>query len=68
MKGTDVTSEQLAAADRFLSRTQTQGNLAEVGIVKRADIVHLMAWYAAVRLEGAKHGAGDDGEVVDSSR
>lgn len=66
MRGTDITPEQLAAADRFLRRTETCH--APVGVVKREDIVRLMAWYAAVRIEGLSHGAGDDGVVIDTPK
>lgn len=55
MKGTDVTEAQLAAADDFLTRAGQPKSVPRA-IVKREQLVQLLAWYGAIRAKGKAPG------------
>lgn len=71
MKGTDVTQEQLRAAERFVRSIQRAGTKqpeAESAIVLPfMDLVQLVAWYGALRYIAGRDGINsleNPGEVV----
>lgn len=57
IKGSELTDDQLSAASDFLSGANWKTNQA-VRQTSRADIVRLLAWYAAVRYQAGVHGIG----------
>jgi len=61
MRGTDVTPEQLEAASVFLDnlwlRDRPEGH--EIVSLRYEELVRAMAWYGALRADGALRGVGD---------
>ena len=60
MKGTDCTPEQLAAAERFVLNGVRMADVPERFVMKRVDLVRLIAWYGAIRFRAAKAGIGSE--------
>lgn len=61
MKGTDLTPEQLEAAERFILSIRSEGNSSQGGgtILQRwEDFVRVVAWYGALRYESGRKGLG----------
>ncbi len=62
MKGTDCTPEQLQAASDFLAVPGWPEG-TERAELERSDIVHLLAWYGALRFQAGRDGTGGTLEV-----
>jgi hypothetical protein len=61
MKGTDLTREQIAAAERFLLDRRAKGNLQHPAhnqevTQKWGDLVRVVAWYGALRYKAGQEG------------
>jgi hypothetical protein len=63
MRGTDLTPEQLAAARTFIEgRMLCAPPRPDQTVTHRyEDLVRLVAWYGAIRYQGARAGIGEEG-------
>lgn len=66
MKGADVTPEQIAHAEQFLKHTNAHC-MGHIISIRREDLLRIMAWYAAVRVESG-HGPHSLGPIQDTSK
>lgn len=51
MKGIDVNEEQIKHAEEFVMNSAIKGWSGDVVLIRKRDILRLMAWYGAVRAE-----------------
>lgn len=51
-RGTDITQEALDIAEEFIARAAKE-ELPESFVIRRADLIRLVAWYGAIRADGA---------------
>lgn len=61
MRGINVTPEQFEAAKVFIESLMRQpppGTLDDVVSQRYEDFIRLVAWYGAIRYQGAKNGIG----------
>lgn len=50
MKGTEVTQEEITSVENFL--VASGNDIPERAVMRRDQIVRLLAWYGALRLRG----------------
>jgi hypothetical protein len=65
VRGTDVTQAQFDAAEQFWRTVPAKVDPArDPVVVSRSDLIRLLAWYGALRAEGARKGAGSAPGVI----
>lgn len=65
MKGTDVTPEQIAQAEQLYRRAVKNRADEDPITLRRGDLLRMMAWYAAIRVDSISPGASRTcGELV----
>jgi hypothetical protein len=58
MRGTDLTPEQLKAAEKFIMDRSGRAKRPEMVMNKFDDLVRLVAWYGAIRFVAGRDGIG----------
>ena len=58
MKGTELTPEQLQAAEKFILGRSNRAKRPEMILQRFDDLVRLVAWYGALRYKSARNGTG----------
>ena len=65
MKGTDINKPQMDAAEAFYRIAAKADPERDPVTVRRVQIIQLLAWYGAIRAEGARKGlAEDQGKII----